>query len=259
MVIERTIKKISKVNITDARLLTVQEAKAIPLLYRVLNGKEWWLDMDEEDKTGRGAYVDGAGNVIYTATPRSMKAVRPVLAVEDADMADLCMYDTFHIGDLTFRMISQNLALCETSITDMCYDDVSFTNTSVALILPRFLKVWFDLMQYKNTSIYPSYKIEDIVSYQESDADDGDGEFVIEVPEYLQERLGNLWTETFDQLERALRSKFRNITDFESDIIGLGMRSSGIREDELFGFTYRPSSEVYEAAEQILDYIENHT
>lgn len=133
--------------ITEATLLTIEEAKQLPEKLKNYD-RYWWLQ-------SHGYTYNFAANVIYGGSVSSAGslvncynyAVRPVLIISNTESSGLKIGDVFKFGGKQFEIISDNKAFCLTDIglcnfrEDWRADDANNYEKSD---VKKFIDEWFE-------------------------------------------------------------------------------------------------------------------
>jgi len=108
----RIIAREANLEIAEARLLTVEEAKKLPNRLRIYP-RWWWLKTrgilsDSVTVVTKFGYINENG--VDTAFDKG--AVRPALEISNLELSNLRIGDTFEFGYRRFEIISDNRAFC---------------------------------------------------------------------------------------------------------------------------------------------------
>ncbi len=138
-----------ELEITGATLLSVDEAKNLLTIEDRYCISWWWL-RSSDDYQNYAATVTNDGS-IYTYgyyVYKDRGGIRPALQIENLESSNLKIGDKFYFGNECFKIISDHLALCD-SIVDYMYFDES-SNDYERSEIKAYIDDWFSkLMNYE--------------------------------------------------------------------------------------------------------------
>lgn len=142
MRVKKLVLEPCEVKITGATLLTVDEAR------KLLTGKDrdrglWWWLRSPGHFQNDAALVNDDGSVDACGVDVSDGGggVRPALKIENLALSNLKIGDIFYFGGKLFKLISDRLALCETIIGTLRFDESS--NNYESSEIKASVDAWF--------------------------------------------------------------------------------------------------------------------
>lgn len=147
--------------ITEATLLTVEEAKKLPK--RLLRHNSWWWLRSPVNYGHRSSYVTYVATVsddgsvydsgIHVSTIGD--AVRPALVISNIESSGLKIGDTFEFGGKIFEIISNDKAFCLTDIGTSAFRygrEVDNANDYEKSDIKIFIDEWFEKSKNESNS-----------------------------------------------------------------------------------------------------------
>lgn len=129
--------------ITEARLLTKEEAEALPeRLRRYLDF--WWTSTADAEYTFRAWMMNGNLCYLIKRNVNVETVARPALIFE---LSSLKIGDRFIVADLEFEVISEGLAFCTTDIGKCAFRkdwDAKDANQYEASDIKKYIDKWFE-------------------------------------------------------------------------------------------------------------------
>ncbi len=121
MIIKKIEKRLVKIDVVGATILSVEEAENLPVGLREYK-TGWWLRSPGHDSVHaatvihRGPIYDYGEIVNYTGD-----AVRPALKISNLESSNFQVGDRFKFGGKPFQVISNCLAFCLGDIGQHCF------------------------------------------------------------------------------------------------------------------------------------------
>ena len=132
--------------ITEATLLTIEEARKLPEWLRRYD--EWWWLKSPGCNSNYVTFVDDDGFVNSFGDYAFVdNIVRPVLIISNFDSSNLQIGDTFEFGDEKFEVISNDKAFCLGDIDYMEFrkdPDAPDANDYEKSDVKKYIDVWFE-------------------------------------------------------------------------------------------------------------------
>lgn len=146
MKVTRIITQELNLEITEATLLTIEEARKLP--ERLRRYDEWWWLKSPGRFSGQVTFVDDGGFVNSFGDHAFVdNVVRPVLIISNFDSSNLQIGDTFEFGDENFEVISNGKAFC---LGDIDYKefredlDAPDANDYEKSDIKKYIDKWFE-------------------------------------------------------------------------------------------------------------------
>lgn len=143
--VEKLVREPCEIEITGATLLTVDEAEQLLTEKDRARGSWWWL-------RSPGHLWNNAANVLQNGhiykyglyILLDSGGVRPALKIENLECSNLEIGDKFCFGNEYFKVISANLALCNSIVGYTRFDEKS--NDYAHSEIKAYVDHWFDKM-----------------------------------------------------------------------------------------------------------------
>ena len=121
MKVEKIITKAEELEITGATLLSIEEAKNLPLRLRQYD--DWWWLRSPGYFSFLAAYVHNDGSVdnYGYGVSDSIDAVRPALKIKNLKSSNFQIGDVFIFGDKKFEIMREDYAFCLKNIGYHCF------------------------------------------------------------------------------------------------------------------------------------------
>ena len=150
MKVTRIITQELDLEITEATLLTIEEARKLPKRLRTYDGTndEWWwlkspgLCPNHVTFVDSDSFVNSFGDYAYVDN-----IVRPVLIISNFDSSNLQIGDTFEFGNEKFEVISNGKAFCLGYINYMEFrkdPDAPDANDYEKSDIKKYIDDWFE-------------------------------------------------------------------------------------------------------------------
>lgn len=139
--------KTQELEITRATLLSIEEAKQLPLELRKYTSR-WWLRSSGYDSyhaanVGYAGVVDNDG----VCVPKDCFWVRPALQISNLNSSNLNVGDKFEFDGKPFKIISDNFAFCLTDIGRHCFREdwrANNANDYEKSDIKKYIDDWFE-------------------------------------------------------------------------------------------------------------------
>lgn len=121
MVVDKVITQKEQLDIIGATLLSIEEAKQLPL--RLRKYTNWWWLRSSGYRSNRAAVVCSFGSVSDPGSSIEYcdRVVRPALKINNLNCSNLQIGDVFMFGGKWFEVISNSLAFCLEDIGFYCF------------------------------------------------------------------------------------------------------------------------------------------
>lgn len=144
MKVKKIITQDEELDITEATLLTTEEAEMLP--HRLRNYKnQWWLRSPGYSQNFV-AYVSSGGPIIYGGlyVCYSEVAVRPALKIRNLESSNLTIGDTFVFHNKRFEVIDAETAFCLEDIDTHRFCPNRQSNDYETSDVKKYVDDWFN-------------------------------------------------------------------------------------------------------------------
>lgn len=153
MKVEKIIAETEELDIVKATLLSLEEAKKLPIRLRQYN-KWWWLRSSDPNQSYT-VYVFGIGSAFYLGDQvyNEVGAVRPVLKLDGLKSSNFTIGDVFIFSGKRFEVIDNETAFCLEDIGTCAFRKdwrAEDANNYEKSDVKKFIDDWFDQVRKNN-------------------------------------------------------------------------------------------------------------